>query len=172
MFVHLKKEVIDILKSIIGDRIPKNSLRSGRIEYKTVVEPELILNIELNDQEIASFKKECPLLYQQGKSYKDFVKIEVLQRFWIENKIVVATDFSFFSSDLIIESILAQLFFITDKFGTPIFEDTKLLEWELSNELKLILILPKKINKDDKCLNVICGEKYFFDKTDVWKTNL
>jgi len=171
MLVRLRNDIIDILKKFLGDSIPKDCFRSGRIEYETIVESELILNIEIDDQDIEIFKKECPTLYRQGKSPKDYVKIEVLQRFWIENEIVVATGISF-SSDSKIESILAQLFFITDEFGTPFFEDTKLLEWELSNELKIILILPKKINKDEKRLNIICGKKQFFDKTDVWKTNL
>jgi len=171
MLVRLRMDIIDILKSILGDSIPKNCFRSGRIEYETLIESELILNIEIDEQDIAKFRKEYPILYHKGKTPKDYVKIEVLQRFWVENEIVVATGLSF-CSDSRIESLLAQVFFITDEFGAPIFEDTKLLEWELSNELKIILILPKKINKDEKRFNIICGKKDFFEKTDVWKTNL
>jgi hypothetical protein len=171
MQTYLRPDIIDILKGFLGDRIPDGCFRSGRIEYELSLKRETLVEYRIFAQELAEWNEKFPLLAKEGKSPKDYFRINILQKFWINEKEIIASGF-YISSDSQTETLLAQVFFITDEFGEPSSENTKFIEWDIDNELKIVLVLPKKISKEETCFSLLCGKKNFFEKTDIWKTNL
>ena len=98
-------------------------------------------------------------------------EININQNYWIKNGIIEASGFCI-SSDRHISLLLEQMFYITDIFGEPSFEDTKTIEWNFENGQKIIIVLPKKVTKVRSNFHIISGKIDFLNKTEVWKTNL
>jgi len=191
MIIDLREDVISCLKTFIGEDLPEQCFRSGRIEYCHPLNNDIFFNVLFTKEDIQfeielNFNKER---YENIKKYSDIKDYEewknneienykkrinedisrdvlISQYYWTPQKKVIATGLKFFSKDSL-DSLLANILFFTDEFGEPNFEDTKTIEWNVDNDFRLIIILPKR-----QYFSVLYGEKIFFDKTEVWKTNL
>ena len=200
MYIILREDIIKLLDKSIGTALTEDYFRTGRIEYKTRLDTNDFLRIKFSKEEeidyieshlsidnyesLKKVSKNTPNTYEEYKKqrFNDHMKWEksqiifnnnISQIFWVKDNIIIASGYSFSSSHEYIATILAQIFYLTDEIGEPSFEDTKTIEWNLINGLKKIIVLPKKISKDwKKTFFIISGKKDFFDKTDIWKTNL
>jgi len=193
MYIILREDIFDFLGKSLGKPLAENSIRIGRIEYGQSINTEYIIKIESEKDEI-EFKMNRD--YELRKTYDKNIgtydeyknkhleehlliekketlrQIYIYQHYWInDDEIVVASGLKI-SSDSYCNMLLGQTFYITDKFKDPSFEDTKSIEWNLINGFKSIIILPKKISKGARHYSIIYGKKDFFDKTEVWKTNI
>ena len=216
MNIILHKDIIELLNNSIGNSLPNNCTRIGRIEYNKYLESESFLFEEtVNCDNIGKIeykqdsKNDCLLKIELDKNffnYDDFKcsfqdggsiminnkridsfekylfdelelmerKTSISQRFWIKNNKIVASAFCIYSDYWILNDILEKLFYITDNFNEPNYEDTKTIEWNLLNKIKTIIVLPKKyvLVKNSYRFTIISGEMDFMGKNDVWKTNL
>jgi len=200
MYINLREDVITCLKTFIGQELPEGCFRSGRIEYNQHHNNDMFFNVgfleediqqeikmNFNKERYEAFKERGLEKYSNVRDYKEWMnkeieeykkrvnenvsyKISISQYYWISETKIIATGLKFFSIKHL-SSLLANIYFYTDEFGEPNFEDTKNIEWDIDDNSRLIIILPKK-TKNGQYFSVLFGEKIFFERTEIWKTNL
>jgi len=184
MYTLLRNDIIEEINKSLGKELPKDCVRDGRIEYTSWIESEEYIKFELEEDEInIKFKEDFELAkkysnftdsyenYLERKKIEKLYSIRIKQHYWIKDKYIIASGLKFYSEEYL-PVLLRHMFYITDKLGEPSFEDTKTIEWNLINGLKTIIVLPPKNLKNRYYFLIISGKKEFFDKTDVWKTNI
>jgi hypothetical protein len=88
-----------------------------------------------------------PLQCEIIKTYKDFEEIPIENRniflpeivnqsYWIKNNLTIATGVEFKSSEDGLEHILSEIYDATDYLGEPLFEDLKMIKWEIQDTTK------------------------------------
>jgi hypothetical protein len=150
----------------VAEKMIKDDYNGEYQEFQNSIQE--FIDKKINEIKDYSYFKSFNSINSKGLYFKN---TEIKQHLWIKENKIIASGFSI-SSFVFIPRIIEQLFYITDKFGEPSFEDTKTIEWKFDNDLKTIIILPKKITKDEKNIVIIVGKYEYLENTDIWKTNI
>ena len=188
MYIKLRGDIIDLLWKEIEKPFQHDITRTGRIQYTKDLNKNIFINCEFDDDEIEdikirklAFEIEISEYKKKHNNTNDIpshlvyeepipnIKLYVRQSFWVKDKYVCASGYRFEAEEEDLNVLLRQIYYMTDSFGEPKFEDTKKIEWDLLNKKKIIILLPKKTIREYYSFSILSGQTDFFDTSEVWK---